>query len=106
MLRQSIAGYAGRLFDWDGMEGTAPKPDAIADALAFIDQLPSDLSLPDTVYAPGDGEVMFQWQRPETLIEIGFYGDDTVSWFARLPGKACRKGAGAFRRRATNGFSP
>jgi hypothetical protein len=98
LLRQSIAGYAGRLFDWDGMEGTAPRPDAIADALTFIDRFPPESVLPDRVYAPGDGEVMFQWLRPATLIEIGFYGDDTISWYARVPGRADVHGDDPFDR--------
>src|SRR5262245_112834 len=74
-LKQRIAAYAARLPDWDGMNGTAPSPDAIADALAFVDQLPEQAPVPDNVYAPGDGEVMFQWLRPEAFIEVGFYGD-------------------------------
>jgi hypothetical protein len=98
LLRQSIAGYAGRLFDWDGMEGTAPRPDAIADALTFIDRFPLESVLPDKVYAPGDGEVMFQWLRPATLIEIGFYGDDTISWYTRIPGRGDVHGDDPFDR--------
>ncbi len=98
LLRQSIAGYAGRVFDWDGMEGTAPKPDAIADALTFIDSFPPECVLPDKVYAPGDGEVMFQWLRPATLVEIGFYGDDTISWYARVPGRTDVHGDDPFDR--------
>jgi hypothetical protein len=66
LLRQSIAGYAGRVVDWDGMEGMAPRPDAIADALTFIDRFPPEAVLPEKAYAPGGGEVMFQWfgQKP------------------------------------------
>jgi hypothetical protein len=105
-LRQSIAGFAGRLFDWDGMEGIAPKPYAIADALTFIDKLPSDAPLPDKVYAPGDGEVMFQWLRPGTLIEVGFYGDDTISWFARIPRRDDTNGDNSFDRRYEQRLPP
>jgi hypothetical protein len=97
-LRQSIVSYAGRLVDWDGMEGSAPRPDAIVDALTFIDSFPPESVLPDKVYAPGDGEVMFQWVRPATFVEIGFYGDDTISWYARVPGRADVHGDDPFDR--------
>jgi hypothetical protein len=98
LLKQSIAGYAGRIFDWDGMEGTAPRPDAIADALTFVDHFPPESVLPDKVYAPGDGEVMFQWLRPGTLVEIGFYGDETISWYVRIPGRTDAHGDDPFDR--------
>jgi hypothetical protein len=98
-LKQMIAAYAARVPDWDGMEGTAPRPDAIADALTIIDELPDEVPVPDKVYAPGDGEVMFQWLRPKTLIEIAFYGDDTISWYARIPGEPVSHGDEPFDRR-------
>jgi hypothetical protein len=99
-LKQKIVGYVARLPDWDGMEGTAPRADAIADALTFIDELLDGFPIPDRVHAPGDGEVMFQWLRPRTLIEIGFYGDDTISWYARLPDHGVSSGDDPFDRRA------
>jgi hypothetical protein len=83
ILKKSIASYAARPADWDGMSGTAPRPDAIADALSFIDDLPSSSPMPDDVFAPGDGEVMFQWHNSQSFIEVGFYGDDTISWFVQ-----------------------
>ena len=98
-LKELIASYAARQPDWDGMDGIAPRPDAIADALTFVDQLPSSIAIPDDVFAPGDGEVMFQWQRSRIFIEVGFYGDDTISWFARLPGKSDCYGDDPFDRR-------
>lgn len=98
-IKQMIAGYAARAPNWDGMDGIAPRPDAIADALAFIDDLPDDVSIPLRVYAPGDGEVMFQWLEPRTFIEVGFYGDDTISWYTRVPGKPVSYGDDEFVRR-------
>ena len=98
-LKRMIAGYAARLPDWDGAGGIAPRPDAIADALTFIDRLPDRAPIPEKVYAPGDGEVMFQWIRPDTFIEVGFYGDDTISWFARVPGRNVSYGDDPFERK-------
>lgn len=98
-IKRTIAEYAARAPNWDGMDGIAPKPDAVADALAFIDDLPDDISIPLRVYAPGDGEVMFQWLEPGTLIEVGFYGDDTISWYMRIPGRRDLYGDDEFVRR-------
>jgi hypothetical protein len=98
-IKHTIADYAARAPDWDGMDGIAPRPDAVADALAFIDDLPDDISIPPKVYAPGDGEVMFQWLKPGTLIEVGFYGDDTISWYTRIPGRSDLYGDDEFVRR-------
>jgi hypothetical protein len=83
-LKQAIATYAARLPNWDGIGGIAPSPDAIADSLTFVNQLSKSIELPDNVYAPGDGEVLFQWRRSGIFIEIGFFGDKTISWYARV----------------------
>jgi len=103
-LKETIASYAGRLPDWDGMGGTSPNPDAIADALTFVNRLSENAVLPDNVYAPGDGEVLFQWRRPETFVEIGFYGDDTISWYARVPDQKIAYGDDYFDRKRNTEF--
>jgi hypothetical protein len=96
LLKETIAGYAARQPNWDGMDGIAPRPDAIADALAFIDGLPIRCPMPDEVFAPGDGEVMFQWRRSRIFIEVGFFGDDMISWFARIADRQPLHGDEAF----------
>ena len=85
-LRRLIDTYEARRPDWDGMGGTAPSQDAVSDAKRLLLQLPWTVPAPDQVYAPGDGEVMFQWVRPHRFIEVGFYGDGTISWYARVAG--------------------
>jgi hypothetical protein len=86
-LKQLIDIYGARRPDWDGMGGTAPSRAAISDAKRLLRQLPRRVAAPDQVYAPGDGEVMFQWVRPHLFVEVGFYGDGTISWFARVAGR-------------------
>jgi hypothetical protein len=83
ILKERIDLYSRREFDWDGSGGHAPSATAVTDAKNFLAQLPSTLAIPDQVYAPGDGEVMFQWRRPTAFVEVGFYGDGTISWLAR-----------------------
>ena len=67
-------------FNWDGDKGIAPNKQAVLDARRFLRRLPSACSLPDRVFAPGDGEVLFQWQRQDMFAEIGFFGDGIASW--------------------------
>jgi hypothetical protein len=83
-LEKLIHGYARREPNWDGMGGSPPSNEAVADATAFLSGLV--YPAPDSVYAPGDGEVMFQWRRPSSFVEVGFYGDGTISWFGRTSG--------------------
>jgi hypothetical protein len=80
----AIDEFAARQPNWDGFGGRAPSEEAIADAKSFLRSLPSSL-MPDHTFAPGDGEIAFQWRREQLFIEIGFFGDRTVSWFVRRP---------------------
>jgi hypothetical protein len=44
--------------------------------------------------------------RPGTLIEVGFYGDDTIGWFARIPGRDDTNGDDSFDRRYDQRLPP
>lgn len=70
---------------WDGYDGVAPSPKAVDDAerfamshlFAFEQRLPS--------ISPGaDGEVNFCWRDKDCLLDLGFYGDGTYSYYAKL----------------------
>ncbi|WP_342361380.1 hypothetical protein [Terrarubrum flagellatum] len=82
-LQSKIQKYAKRKADWDGDDGIPPSANAVRDALAFLDYAEIEFSIPSAVYAPGDGEVMFQWRNADAFIEVGFYGDNTISWYFR-----------------------
>lgn len=77
----AIDAFATRQPNWDGMDGSAPNEEARKDAKAFLNLLHG--SLPDKWFAPGDGEIAFQWRRERLFIEAGFFGDATISWFVR-----------------------
>ncbi len=83
-LKEVIDTFSARLPNWDGDGGQAPSEDAVTDGHAFVDLLSSIPRLPaPEVYAPGDGEVLFQWRVAGGFIEVGFPGDQTISWTAR-----------------------
>ncbi|SEE59150.1 hypothetical protein SAMN05519104_6650 [Rhizobiales bacterium GAS188] len=86
-LSTEVDGFSRRAPDWDGVGGVAPSAEAREDAKAFLRILPKGLTLPDTAYAPGDGEVLFQWRRADGFAEVGFFGDQTISWFVRYVGQ-------------------
>ena len=61
-----------------------PADRAFADAELFVSAWPSvELQIPDIGLAD-DGEVNFLWKGPELHVDLGFYGDGTFSYFARV----------------------
>jgi len=83
VLLSRIDEFAKRAPDWDGDGGVAPNEDAVMDAKAFLNSLDSEFASRASTLSPGDGEVLFQWRRGAAFIEVGFYGDGTISWYAR-----------------------
>lgn len=85
-LFSQIVKYSARAVNWDGDDGIPPHETAVVDAKSFLWSLTPDVSLPNAVYSAGDGEIMFHWRNDDTLVEVGFHGDNTISWFARTNG--------------------
>ncbi len=86
-LLSRINEFQRRVEGWDGSGGTPPNSNAIRDAKAFLLSLAEDCAIPSKTFAPGDGEVIFQWRQRGAFVEVGFYGDGTISWYARTPRK-------------------
>lgn len=83
--------FAARKPDWDGDDGIAPSRETLAEARAFLSFLRLTGCVPHTTYAPGDGEINFEWRAARRFTEVGFSGDGTVSWFHRdADGEICR----------------
>ena len=60
-----------------------PNTRAFADARTFISRLPlNEIPLPEISLAD-DGEVNFFWKNDGVYIDLGFYGTETCSYFAR-----------------------
>ncbi len=88
-LHRRIEMFSRRDINWDGDDGIPPIGSTVREALRFLDNIKSELSLPHEVYAPGDGEIAFQWRGRdgESFIEVAFEGNSSISWYAKV-GKA------------------
>lgn len=56
---------------------------AIKDALKFISLLDSAIPSPQ-ISAIDDGEINFWWNLPNIRIDLGMYGNNKYSYYARL----------------------
>ena len=81
-LHAKLFSYPELPHDWDGRGAVPPSPSAVRDAISFLDKRPSDVPLPFPQIA-SDGEVGLYWRTGEIHIEIGFYGDGELSYYAR-----------------------
>lgn len=66
---------------WAGADSVPPKSAAISQARQFIHLLPSDTKLPHISVAE-DGEINFFWRSDSTYIDVGFYGDNLIHYYA------------------------
>lgn len=81
-LASNVMAYCALRDDWDSEDGVAPSREAIDDALAFIRLIPLRATLPKPMVS-GDGEVGFYWKTDNVYIDVGFYGDNQISYYAR-----------------------
>jgi hypothetical protein len=98
LLLQRIATFAERPKGWDGDDGIAPSGEAITDAIAFLEALSDEFSLPNATFAPGDGEIIYQWRNRIAFIEVGFCGDGTISWYAKTGDGSAKHNDSVFTR--------
>lgn len=82
-FQKQLQRIATREANWDGADGKAPSQRAMQDAEAFLAFLRNHCSLPHTIFAPGDGEINFEWKAKRRFTEVGFIGDASVSWYHR-----------------------
>ena len=66
---------------WPGADW--PTEAAFKDAISFIDRLPVTMKESPYISLADDGEVNFAWTQEGMLIDLGFYGSGTYSFYAR-----------------------
>ena len=81
-LRERIGGYEDIPRDGSGPGAEVPSATAVADARRFLDLLPSGIQLP-RIAPVSDGEVNFFWKTPRVHLDVGFYGDGNIDYYAR-----------------------
>ena len=67
----------------DSLAGTPPSPEAIDDALRFVDLLPVDSPTPHVSVAD-DGEINFFRRSRGVYMDVGFFGDGQIHYYARV----------------------
>jgi hypothetical protein len=85
-LASEIMTFRHLHYDWDGEDGVAPSKEATSDALAFLELLPLNSTLPRTTVS-GDGEVGLYWKTPNAYIDIGFLGDGQIRYYGQVRGR-------------------
>lgn len=85
LLLNQLNGLRERGDDYDGYEGRMPSTLAIDDAITFYGRLPAGLKIPRAGASP-DGEIGLFWEGEDYLLDLGFYGDGTYTYFARRQG--------------------
>jgi len=79
-IKNELRRYTSLPENWDGEGSIAPPRKAASDAIAFLDLLPPNVSLPKPM-VEADGELALYWKSQDCYLEIGFKGDDTVDYF-------------------------
>lgn len=69
---------------WHSPQSKAPTFQSIEDAERFAREIDWKSSLQPMISAAEDGEVNFYWKSESIYIDLGFHGDGTYSFFAKL----------------------
>jgi hypothetical protein len=64
-----------------------PNESAFEDARNFVRTLPLMQILNPSIHVAADGEVTFEWKQDNFHIDLGFYGDNTFSYYATKTGQ-------------------
>ena len=86
--------------NWGETGSVPPTENAIRDAILFIDLLPANVTKPQVSIA-ADGEINFFWRSNGVYIDIGFFGDDMIDYYASVDSQGIDEDASlAFSRRS------
>jgi hypothetical protein len=81
-----IRGFSTYVNGWDGPGTVAPTQSTIKDAEIFTRYLFTiGQIIAPYISASGDGEINFYWKRDDFLIDLGFAGNGSYSYYANLP---------------------
>lgn len=72
---------------WDGPESVGPTVQTVRQAIAFARELQSlGNIIQPYISLAGDGEINFYWSTPELVLDLGFTGTGTYSYFGEAAG--------------------
>lgn len=82
-LRNAVLSFRKLGHNWGEIGSIPPTEGAIRDAVLFIDLLPESITGPQVSIA-ADGEINFLWRSNDVYIDIGFFGDSRIDYYASV----------------------
>ena len=82
-LLDKIRSFSSYVDNWDGYGGHAASTQAVANATAIVRLIPSNLPLPRAGLS-GDGAISLFWESEGIFIDLGFYGNDAMTYYAEV----------------------
>jgi hypothetical protein len=82
LLKREILTYSDFGSNWDGVDSAEPSQIAIQEMLAFIDAIPSRLSLPRPMIS-SSGEIGVYWDLRNGYAEVSFDSKGVALFFSR-----------------------
>ena len=84
--KQRILNYSNLKYGWADEGSKVPKPEAIADAIRFLEATPNCLEIP-TAEIQLDGDVALCWDSENIFAEMGFSGNGRYYAYVSVVGK-------------------
>jgi hypothetical protein len=69
---------------WDGFNGVPPSRKAIDEAERFISMITKNQILEPYISLAADGEINFYWKNNKFLLDVGFFGEEVYSLYAKM----------------------
>jgi len=104
-LQATLQSYLKLEEGWDGYNGLPASPEAVEDALEFLQQKPADIRLPYPQLS-SDGEVGLYWQTDKVFADVGFRGKRLYSVYATYRGEPAAEFASDGLRLAEDAWPP
>ena len=82
-LLDTVSSFQNLREDWGEIGSIPPAKTAIIDAILFVNLLPRNATKPQVSVA-ADGEINFFWRSNDVYIDIGFFGDGMIDYYASV----------------------
>ncbi len=80
-----VRGFRKYLDGWNGPDSIGPSDKAREEAEQFANSLDLDAIHPPEIGLADDGEINFFWDVNNLYLDLGFFGNGTYSFYAKLP---------------------
>lgn len=81
-LLKELNDYLDLSHGWDGPDSIPPTRKAVDDAIQLIQALPISFA-PAIPMVAGDGEIGLYWESGDVYVELSFWGNGLITYFAR-----------------------